>query len=167
MGHIEHKQHAKEGVKCAVLTVSDSRTKENDDSGRLIMRSLEESNHKVLFYDILIDDRGVLEKTVSELISNPDVEAIITNGGTGVSKRDITIEVVSGFIEKELVGFGELFRFLSYREIGSSAIMSRALAGVCNGKIIISLPGSMNAVKLGMEEIINPELGHMVWEVNR
>lgn len=167
MSHTEHKQHAREGVKCAVLTLSDSRTRENDDSGGMIRRSLEENGHRVLFYEVMKDDREMLEKTLSKLISDPGVEVIIMNGGTGISKRDITIEVVREFIEKELVGFGELFRFLSYQEIGSAAIMSRALAGVCKGKVLISMPGSKNAVTLGMEKIIIPEIGHMVWDANR
>jgi len=167
MGHKEHKQHARKGIGCAVLTISDSRTRDTDDSGRIIREFLEGGNHKVLFYDVLKDDREQLEKIMEKLISDSDIEVIVTNGGTGISKRDITIEAVSGFIDKELRGFGELFRYLSYKEIGSSAIMSRALAGVCGGKVIISLPGSVNAVKLAMSEIVIPELGHMVWEVSR
>ena len=167
MSHKEHKKHAREGINCAVLTVSDSRTRENDTSGEIIKRFLEENNHKVVFYDVLKDDKKQIEKIMKKLISNPDVEVIITNGGTGISKRDITIEVISKFIEKELTGFGELFRYLSYKEIGSPAIMSRALAGVVRSSVIICIPGSVNAVKLAMEKLILPELGHMVWEVNR
>ncbi len=167
MSHTEHKQHAREGIKCAVLTLSDSRTRESDDSGGAIIKSLRVSNHEVIFYDILKDDAVGLEKALDRLVSDPGIEVIIMNGGTGISKRDITIEVVREFIEKELVGFGELFRFLSYQEIGSAAIMSRALAGVCKGKVLISMPGSKNAVTLGMEKIIIPEIGHMVWDANR
>jgi len=167
MGHREHKQHARKGIGCAVLTISDSRTRDTDDSGRIIKKFLESGNHRVLFYDVLKDDKEQLEKIMEKLISDSDIEVIITNGGTGISKRDITIEVVSRFIEKELKGFGELFRYLGYKEIGSSAIMSRTLAGVSKGKVIISLPGSENAVTLAMSDIIIPELGHMLWEVIR
>ena len=104
--------------------------------------------------------------SINELLSK-DIDGIITNGGTGISKRDITVDVVSKFFDKELKGFGEIFRYLSYKEIGSPAILSRATAGLCKDKIIISIPGSENAVKLAMEKIIIPELSHILWEIRR
>jgi len=161
-----HKCHALKSVKCAVLTISDSRTEETDDSGKLIKESLQENGHSVAGYRILKDELEDIKSTVAELLDS-DVQAIIVNGGTGISKRDVTVESVSGLLEKTLDGFGDLFRMLSYEEIGSSAMMSRALAGVAKGKIIICMPGSVGAVALGMKKLVIPELGHMVWEANR
>ncbi|UZE92237.1 MAG: molybdenum cofactor biosynthesis protein MoaB [Methanosarcinales archaeon] len=161
-----HKCHALKSVRCAVLTISDSRTEETDDSGKLIKESLQENGHSVAGYRILKDELKDIKSTVAELLDS-DVQAIIVNGGTGISKRDVTVEAVSGLLEKTLDGFGDLFRMLSYEEIGSSAMMSRALAGVAKGKIIICMPGSVGAVTLGMKKLVIPELGHMIWEANR
>ncbi|ODS40318.1 MAG: molybdenum cofactor biosynthesis protein [Candidatus Altiarchaeales archaeon WOR_SM1_79] len=166
MSHIEHKSHAKKAVKCAVLTISDSRTEKTDESGGIITSKLEESMHKVAHYKILKDDYDAVKNEIESLL-NSDADVIITNGGTGISTRDITYDVVEGILDKKLHGFGELFRYLSYNEIGSAAIMSRAVAGVAKGKVVISVPGSKNAVKLAMEKLILPELGHMVFEANR
>ncbi len=162
----EHKCHALKSVRCAVLTISDSRTEETDDSGKLIKESLQENGHSLAGYRILKDELEDIKSTVAELLDS-DVQAIIVNGGTGISKRDVTVESVSGLLDKTLDGFGDLFRMLSYEEIGSSAMMSRALAGAAKGKIIICMPGSVGAVALGMKKLVIPELGHMVWEANR
>jgi len=161
-----HKCHALKSVRCAVLTISDSRTEETDDSGKLIKESLQENGHSLAGYRILKDELEEIKSTVAELLDS-DVQAIIVNGGTGISRRDVTIEAVSGLLDKTLDGFGDLFRMLSYEEIGSSAMMSRALAGAAKGKIIICMPGSVGAVALGMKKLVIPELGHMVWEANR
>jgi len=167
MSHKEHKEKAEKSAGCAVLTISDSRSKETDDSGKIIMDMLKGNNHRVILYDIVKDEKDEITGFVNEALSRSDIDAVITNGGTGMSKRDITVEAISGMIEKKIPGFGELFRYLSYKEIGSAAMMSGASAGVCRGKVIISLPGSKNAVKLAMAELVLPEIGHIVWELKR
>lgn len=167
MGVKDHKKKAKKNMKCAVITVSSSRVKEDDESGKIISSILETNGHKIIYYNILKDDLELLKTEVQKLIIDGEVEIIILNGGTGISKKDVTIEAVSQLFEKKLSGFGELFRALSYKEIGSASIMSRAIAGVANSKIIICIPGSPNAVRLAVEKIIINELAHMVWEVNR
>ena len=167
MGFKEHKDKAPRRVACAVITVSDSRNESSDTSGRIIINLLRENLHEITDYRIFKDEPEEIKAYLEEILNRKDVQAVILNGGTGISKRDRTYEVVESFIEKKIDGFGEIFRYLSFREIGSPAIMSRAVAGVCKGKIIISIPGSENAVKLAMERIILPELGHMVWEANR
>jgi molybdenum cofactor biosynthesis protein B len=167
MGYEEHKRHgATRGVKCAVLTISDTRTEETDDSGRDMIERLREGGHIISAYKIVRNDIGTIRDTICELLECADVEAILTTGGTGISKHDVTAEAVEGIVEKELDGFGEIFRHLSYQEIGSGAIMSRAMMGVVNGKAIACLPGSRNAVGLAMGLIV-PELGHILWEANR
>ncbi|MCD5409836.1 MAG: MogA/MoaB family molybdenum cofactor biosynthesis protein [Methanocellales archaeon] len=167
MGVNDHKCHALENVRCAILTISDTRTEETDESGKLIKDLLEEHGHIVVEYAILKDELETIREAVSRLIDDPDVQAIITSGGTGIGKRDVTIEALSGLLDKKLDGFGEIFRFLGYEEIKSAAMMSRALAGIAKGKVMICMPGSKNAVTLGMKKLIIPELGHMVWEANR
>ena len=167
MGVKDHKEKAKKSVKCAVITISTTRTKDNDESGKIIISSLEKYGHEIGFYEILKDDLRLIKSVIQNLIEKNEIEVIILNGGTGISKKDVTIEAVSPLFEKNLKGFGELFRNLSYNEIGSASIMSRAIAGVVNSKIIICIPGSPNAVNLAMGKIIINELSHMVWEANR
>ncbi|MFZ3064349.1 MAG: MogA/MoaB family molybdenum cofactor biosynthesis protein [Nitrospirota bacterium] len=167
MGHKEHKEKAVKNVNCMVITVSDTRTEETDSSGKLIQSLLKENGHKIAHYKILKDVPVLIRDSVANAIVDNNLQAIIINGGTGISKRDTTFEAVDSLLEKRLEGFGELFRYLSFQEIGSAAIMSRASAGVYRGKIIISVPGSEPAVKLAMEKLILPELGHIVWEINR
>ncbi len=162
-----HKCHALKNVRCAILTISDTRTEETDESGKLIKDLLQEHGHIVVEYAILKDEFEKIREVMSMLIDNPDVQAIITSGGTGIGKRDVTIEALSGLLDKKLDGFGEIFRFFSYGEIKSAAMMSRALAGTAKGKVMICMPGSKNAVTLGMKKLIIPEIGHMVWEANR
>jgi len=162
----DHKCHALENVRCAVITISDTRTEETDDSGKLIKELLEENGHPVVDYCIIKDELEDIKRTVAELLDS-DVQAIITNGGTGISKRDVTVEAVSGLLEKTLDGFGDLFRMLSYEEVGSRAMMSRVFAGAAKGKIVVCMPGSVDAVTLGMKKLVIPELGHMAWEANR
>jgi molybdenum cofactor biosynthesis protein B len=167
LGHKEHKEKAVKNVNCMVITVSDTRTEETDSSGKLIQSLLKENGHKIAHYKILKDVPVLIRDTVANAVTDNYIHAIIINGGTGISKRDTTFEAIENLFEKRLDGFGEIFRYLSHLEIGSAAIMSRASAGVCRGKIIISIPGSESAVKLAMEKLILPELGHIIWEINR
>jgi molybdenum cofactor biosynthesis protein B len=167
MGHKEHKAQSPSVVKCAVVTVSDTRTSETDTSGQLIRKLLADHGHRIVSSHRVKDEPAEIQKLLSALSQNPDVQSVILNGGTGISKRDGTYEVVVKFLDKKLDGFGELFRFLSYQEIGSAAMMSRAVAGTCGEKIVISIPGSEAAVRLAMEKLILPELGHLVREINR
>ncbi len=167
MGHKEHKEKAVKNVNCMVITVSDTRTEETDSSGKLIQTLLKENGHIIADYKILQDVPVLIRDAVAEAITGKYIQAIIINGGTGISKRDTTFEAVDSLLEKRLEGFGEIFRYLSFQEIGSAAIMSRASAGVYKDKIIISIPGSESAVRLAMEKLILPELGHLIWEVNR
>ena len=152
-------------VKCAVITVSDSRTTDTDKSGRIIQQLLTDAGHQILTYSIVRDEPKDIRNWLIELDKNPDLEAIIFNGGTGIAPRDTTYDVVSNWLDKTIPGFGEIFRYLSYREIGSRAIASRAVAGVTNQKLIFSLPGSSNAVKLAVTQLILPELNHLVGQV--
>lgn len=167
MPHLEHKEKSPKVISVAIITFSDTRNQENDVSGKFIINSLKEKGHKIVFYKILKEDKENITKEFEELLQNKDAQVIITNGGTGISKRDIAIECISPFFEKKLEGFGEIFRSLTYEEIGSSAIMSRAISGVAKGKIIFCLPGSINGVKLAMEKIILNEICHAVYEVSR
>lgn len=168
MSREEHiKQSSNLKVNVAVLTISDTRTKETDESGKILCEIFKDNSHRIIHYEIVKDDKNEIENFIKKVILDQNVDVIITNGGTGISKRDVTIETVTKFFEKTLNGFGEIFRYLSYEEIGSGAIMSRACAGIHNGKIIISLPGSTNAVKLAMDKIIIPEISHIVWELRK
>jgi molybdenum cofactor biosynthesis protein B len=167
LGIEEHKKHAHGKVICAVITVSTSRTKENDESGKIISDLLKGDGHSVVHYNLVKDDITKIRGEIEIILKKQDRQAMILNGGTGISKGDVTIEAVKPFLEKELKGFGEMFRYLSYMEIGSPTILSRAMAGVGKGIIIFCLPGSTNACRLAMEKLILPELGHMVYEMEK
>ena len=167
MGYQEHKQNAPQRVSCAVLTISDSRTEQDDESGKLIRQKLSENGHQVMSYAILKNEAESIEQKIRELLRQEGLQVIITSGGTGASHRDITIETMLSILEKKLDGFGELFRLLSYEEIGTASIMSRAMAGVAGGKVILCFPGSLGAAKLAMDKIILPEIGHLVREATR
>ncbi len=145
-----------------MLTVSDTRTEKTDGSGARIRALLTEAGHRVAAYAILPDDPDRVRARVAEWIGAPDVEAVIVNGGTGLAPRDTTYEAIAGLLEKRLDGFGELFRVLSYAEIGAAAMLSSAIAGVAAGTVVASLPGSTAAVELGMTKLLVPQLGHMV-----
>ena len=162
MSVAEHKEKGKKSVGCFVLTVSDTRDESTDQSGRLIKDLLTERGHRVAGYRIVKDEPLQIESLLKETLAIGDIDAVIVNGGTGIAPRDGTYEVVSRMLEKRLDGFGELFRFLSYQEIGSAAMMSRAVAGTAKDKILVSLPGSRAAVDLALNRLILPELGHMV-----
>ncbi|OGW63129.1 MAG: molybdenum cofactor biosynthesis protein [Nitrospirae bacterium RBG_16_64_22] len=150
-----------------VVTCSDTRTEENDASGRAIRELLDREGHAVRLYRIVKDDPEMIRGAIEEGTATPAVEAILINGGTGLTRRDVAFETVDGLLEKRLDGFGELFRFLSYQEIGSAAILSRATAGACKGRLIVSMPGSENAVRLAMERLILPELTHIVSQIQK
>lgn len=162
MSVAEHKEKGKKSLGCFVVTVSDSRDETTDQSGQLIKELLAEKGQRLAGYRIVKDEPTQIEALLLETIGRKDVDAVIVNGGTGIAPRDGTYEVVNRLLEKRLDGFGEIFRFLSYRDIGSAAIMSRAVAGSSKGKVLISLPGSKGAVDLAMRRLVLPELGHMV-----
>ncbi len=148
-------------LSCAVITVSDTRTKKTDKSGQLLQEMLRNAGHSVTAYIIIKDEKLEVVKQLQYLCQIEVIDAVILNGGTGIAPRDTTYDAIENLLEKTLPGFGELFRWLSYQEIGSRAIASRAIAGSYQGKLVFSLPGSSNAVKLGMEKLILPELVHL------
>jgi molybdenum cofactor biosynthesis protein B len=158
----EHKEKAKKSIGCFVVTVSDTRDEVSDTSGQAIQKYLRDEGHQTTGYRIVKDEPVEVEAVLNDALANAAVEAVIVNGGTGIAPRDSTYEVVSRFMEKKLDGFGEIFRYLSYLDIGSAALMSRAVAGTARGKILISLPGSKGAVALAMEKLVLPEIRHMV-----
>lgn len=155
-------------VRCKVITVSDTRNKETDKSGHLMKELLEQSGHKVVDYVIVKDESEAIRAEVLSGCKDDNIDVVLTNGGTGIAKRDVTIETVKQLFDKEINGFGELFRLLSYQEdIGSAAILSRAIAGVIQDKALFSTPGSTGAVRLAMNKLILPELGHVVKELRK
>jgi molybdenum cofactor biosynthesis protein B len=167
MSQTEHKARAPVSVRCFVLTVSDTRTEETDASGRAIVELLTAAGHEIAGRTIVKDDPDLVRGTIERQLASPDVHAIITTGGTGITSRDSTYEAVAGLLQKRLDGFGELFRMLSFEQIGPAAIMSRASAGLVAGRIVVSLPGSEAAVRLAMERLLIPELGHLVEQARR
>jgi molybdopterin adenylyltransferase len=164
---LEHKAHAPASVGCFVLTVSDSRTADTDTSGRAIRALLEQAGHTVTAHAIVKDEPSQVTDAVRAQLADDRVRVIITTGGTGISSRDGTFEAVSALLDKRLDGFGELFRMLSFPEIGSAAMMSRATAGTVGRKAIFVLPGSENAVRVAMTRLIVPELGHVIQQLNK
>ncbi|MFD5853340.1 molybdenum cofactor biosynthesis protein B [Cytobacillus pseudoceanisediminis] len=168
MSTFEHKKEAPKEVRCKVVTVSDTRDKETDKSGKLMIRLLEEAGHVISDYEIVKDEGSLIRQAVLKGCENPSIDAVLTNGGTGIALRDVTIETVRQLFDKEMDGFGELFRMLSYTEdIGSAAILSRAAAGTVQNKAVFSTPGSSGAVRLAMNKLILPELGHIVRELRK
>jgi len=157
----DHQKHARAKLKVGVITASDSRTPETDESGKLIRTLLQQAGHLVAYYEILREDE---EKLSAALVNNlENLDAIIVNGGTGITARDISTEVVKSVIDKELEGFGELFRMLSFQEIGPAAMMSRAVGGVRHGRFVAAITGSPKACRLAMEKLLIPELGHIAY----
>ncbi len=163
----EHRERGRGPVRCAVLTVSDTRTLETDQGGSLIVEMLRASGHEVLRRGIVPDQPEQVRAWIQQALDDPSIQAILTTGGTGIAPRDRTYEVVSELLERRLDGFGELFRMLSYQEIGPAAMLSRAVGGLARGKVVLAMPGSPAAVRLAMEKLILPELGHLVWEATR
>lgn len=154
-------------VNCAVITVSDTRSPQTDKSGQLIGELLQDAGHTMGMYAIVKDEPELIRAQIESLRLRLDLNAVIFNGGTGIAPRDTTYDAIETLLEKTLPGFGELFRWLSYQEIGSRAIASRAIAGVYQNKLVFSLPGSTNAVKLAMQKLIIPELGHLVNQIHQ
>jgi len=152
-------------VNCAVITVSDTRSPETDRSGQIIQQLLIDAGHAVGMYSILKDEPAQIQAQLQGLAQRTDLDAVIFNGGTGIAPRDTTYDAIEGLLEKSLPGFGELFRWLSYQEIGSRAIASRAVAGVYQSKLVFSIPGSTGAVKLALQQLILPELRHLVTQL--
>jgi molybdenum cofactor biosynthesis protein B len=163
----QHRAESPAEVRVAVLTISDTRTKDDDRSGELIKTNLSWRGHTVADYAIVEDDPTQIVDTITAWLGRDDIEAIITNGGTGIAGRDTTYEAISQLLDRRIDGFGELFRMLSWSEIGAASMLSRAVAGVASGKAIFCTPGSSNAVKLAMEKLIGPELGHVVHEIRK
>jgi len=162
-----HREAAPESVRVAVLTISDTRTPETDTGGDVVEETMRGAGHEVVAREIVRDEATSIRTTLVDLLMRSDVDAVVTTGGTGISARDTTYEVVERMIEKRLDGFGELFRMLSYEEIGAAAVLSRALAGAIGIKFVASLPGSRNAVRLGMEKLLVPEIAHIVFELRK
>jgi len=167
MAHREHRLQAPRQVSVGLLTISDTRTEKTDLSGRLIRRRLIQAGHALAQYRIVPDDPARIRSVIRKWIREDAIEAMILTGGTGISPRDGTIEAVEKLLSRKLEGFGELFRFLSYRQVGSAAFLSRAVAGVCGGKPLFSLPGSEKAVRLAMDRLILPELGHLIQQLRK
>jgi molybdopterin adenylyltransferase len=163
----KHKESAPETVRVAILTISDTRTPETDTGGDVAEELLEGAGQDVVERRIVRDEVSGIRNNLIDLLARSDVDAVVTTGGTGISARDTTYEVVERMVEKRLDGFGEIFRMLSYEEIGSAAIMSRALAGSVGSKFVASLPGSRNAVRLAVEKLLVPELSHVVFELRK
>ncbi len=168
MSSNEHHERARgQSVTCAVLTISDTRTPETDQGGKTIHQALERAGHRVHGYDIVRDEPEQIEAKLREWIADPDIQAVFCTGGTGIARRDTTIEVVGRLLDKRLEGFGELFRMLSWEQVGAAAMLSRAVAGLAGETFIFAMPGSPDAVRLAMEKLIGPELSHLVWERKR
>ena len=161
----EHRERGKKSIRFFVITVSDTRDETTDTSGQTIKNFLDDDKHETVGYRIVKDEPAQIQAALEQALARNDIDAVIVNGGTGIAPRDGTYEVVSRFLEKKLDGFGEIFRYLSYLDIGSAAIMSRAAAGSARGKILISLPGSKAAVMLAMEKLVLREIRHMVSQV--
>lgn len=164
----EHKEQAGRfgAIAIAIITVSDTRTPETDRSGQLTRQLAEAAGHRIVGYDLVKDEQDQILDSL-ESHCNESAQAILTNGGTGISQRDQTCDLIAGLLEKTLPGYGELFRMLSYAEIGAAAQLSRAVAGIYRGKIVYCMPGSSNAVGLAMTKLILPELQHLVAELHR
>ena len=164
--HVSHKADTK-SLACLVVTCSDTRTKDTDTSGKLICHLLKEQGHSINQSQIIKDEPEDITRLLEEASKQTDNQVVIINGGTGISRRDSTFEAVDRFLQKRLDGFGELFRYLSYQEIGSPAMLSRATAGIHEHLAIFSIPGSQGAVRLAMEKLILPEIGHIAGELTK
>ena len=163
----QHREAAPDHVRIAALTISDTRTPEDDTGGDAIQELLEEAGHEIVTREIVRDDVAQIRATLVDLLNRDDVDAVVTTGGTGISARDTTYEVVEQMIDKKLDGFGEIFRFLSYEEVGAAAMLSRATAGAVGDKLLTCLPGSRNAVRLAVEKLLVPEIAHVVFELRK
>lgn len=167
-GSTAHRAHARDlgPVALAIVTVSDSRTKDDDDNGAWLAEQIEQAGHRVCDYRVLPDEPALIVAALEECVAG-EAQIVLFNGGTGISKRDSTYDAIAARLEKTLTGFGELFRMLSYEQVGAAAMFSRATAGVLGGTVVISTPGSPAAVQLAWDKLIAPELAHLAWEVAR
>ena len=165
--HVSHKANDSVSLSCMVVTCSDSRTKDTDTSGKLICHLLKERGHSISDYHLIKDEPEDITRLLKQASQQTDTQIVIINGGTGISRRDSTFEAVDGFLQKRLDGFGELFRYLSFKDIGSPAMLSRATAGIHEHLVIFSIPGSRGAVQLAMEELILAEMGHIAGELTK
>jgi molybdenum cofactor biosynthesis protein B len=163
----DHRAQAPASVRCAVITVSDTRTETTDTSGRAIAEMLAAQGHTIALRVIVPDDAQRIGAVLDDVLRREDVDVVLTTGGTGITARDGTFEIVSARLEKRLDGFGELFRMLSYADVGPAAMLSRACAGLARGRIVVAMPGSEAAVRLAMEKLLLPEIAHMVREARR
>jgi len=164
---VEHRATAPRSIGCWVLTVSDTKTPDTDTSGQLIKKLLTDAGHQIVGSSIVRDEPKDVQRVIREACANDEVRAVLVTGGTGVTSRDSTYEAIEAMLDKRLPGFGELFRMLSYQEIGAAAMMSRAQLGVHARRIVVSMPGSPNACRLALEKLVIPELSHLVREVSR
>ena len=164
---LEHKATAPRSVGCWVLTVSDTKTPETDTSGALIRTLLLDAGYEVVGSTIVRDEPKDVQRVIRAACATAAVQAVIATGGTGITSRDSTYEAIEALLDKRLPGFGELFRMLSYQEVGAAAMLSRAQLGIHARRIVISLPGSPNACRLALEKLVIPELPHLVREVSR
>ena len=162
-----HRASSPPSVASAVVTISDTRTVDTDTSGNAICDLLTAAGHRIVARRLVRDEPGEVRSALESLLSDLAIEAVITTGGTGVSSRDSTYEAIAGMLDKQLPGFGELFRMLSFDEIGAAAMLSRATAGVARGKVVVALPGSEAAVRLAVTRLLVPELAHLVREASR
>ncbi|HEX3869591.1 MAG TPA: MogA/MoaB family molybdenum cofactor biosynthesis protein [Pirellulales bacterium] len=163
----QHRSEGPEVVRCAVVTVSDTRTHETDASGALVAEHLASAHHVIAARHIVRDDPSEIDRLLRELAAGSEIDAILVTGGTGLGSRDLTFETVSRLLTKALPGYGELFRWLSYAEIGPAAMLSRAVGGLMGRIVLLTMPGSPHAVRLAMDKVILPELGHLVREARR
>lgn len=163
----QHKQEAPPALRFAILTFSDTRDLTADRGGDFLVASVEGAGHAVLHRSVHADDAGEIEAAVREATVREDIDLVLTTGGTGLARRDVTYDTLRRILDTEIPGFGELFRWLSYEEIGPATILSRALGGVLNGTVLFALPGSPKALRLAMEKIVLPEAGHVVGQVRR
>ncbi len=163
----DHRATSPESLGCAVLTVSDTRTWETDTGGKGVVDRLAAAGHRVVARAIVPDDPARMRPLLEQWRDDPSIDAILLTGGTGISSRDQTFETVTDLLTKPLPGYGELFRWLSYQEIGAAAMLSRATGGLAGRTVLLTMPGSTAAVRLAMEKLILPELGHLVREARR
>lgn len=168
MGAEEHREKAGHGpITLAIVTVSDTRTPETDTNKQYLEARMNELGHKVAAYRLIKDEPDQVAAVMDELAEMAEVQIVLFNGGTGIAPRDTTYDAISRKLEKTLPGFGELFRMISYQDIGAAAMLSRATAGVYKQTLIVSMPGSSNAVKTAVEKLIIPEINHLAWEIVR
>jgi len=166
MGHKAHKKAAPDSVRVGIISISSSRSAAEDKGGQWIGKRARKEGHRVVFYTVIPDDAELISKTLLNAIDLESPDAVLMTGGTGISPADVTIEAVRSHFEKELTAFGTIFSQLSFEEIDSAALLSRASAGIIRGTVVFCMPGSLNACKLACQGLIFPEIGHIVGHLN-